>query len=230
MIGIQALTGLNPKYIERDPNVEEILWQHQVQVSAGLASVLTKMVRSDFKDRYKSATETLRALQQHPLEPMMPALAKEEKGRDSVLSPENYSRLEKILVELVGTVAPTLLQQVAVKVSSPNELVENLALHLTGHQRIAFEKRGKLFLRESTAQSQTNSNNLPGLKNQAINESFVRRCEQELADLIGPIATFLVQRTLKSRPQISPAEFVETLSAEIPAPQKALEFQQRLYS
>jgi serine/threonine-protein kinase len=64
MIGIQALSGLNPTQLLEDSNTGEIIWQHQVQVSAGLAAVLNKMVRYHFKDRYQSATEALQALQQ----------------------------------------------------------------------------------------------------------------------------------------------------------------------
>ncbi len=79
-----------------------------------------------------------------------------------------------------------------------------------------------------TNQSQTKSGNSPDLKK--LNESFVRQCEGELADLIGPIATFLVQKALRAYSQISPEELVKTLAAEIPDPHKAFKFQQRLLS
>jgi len=57
MIGIQALTGLNPKQLLEDADTGEIIWQHQAMVDAGLVSLLNKMVRYHFKDRYQSATE-----------------------------------------------------------------------------------------------------------------------------------------------------------------------------
>jgi len=63
MIGIQALTGLNPKQLLEDADTGEIIWQHQAMVDAGLVSLLNKMVRYHFKDRYQSATEILQALQ-----------------------------------------------------------------------------------------------------------------------------------------------------------------------
>jgi serine/threonine protein kinase, bacterial len=62
VIGIQALTGLMPVNFQEDLSTGEILWQHSVSVSKGLASILTKMVRYHFKDRYQSATEALDAL------------------------------------------------------------------------------------------------------------------------------------------------------------------------
>jgi len=63
MIGIQALTGLNPTQFPEDPDTGEIIWQQQAQVSDALAAVLTKMVRHYFKYRYQSATEAMQALE-----------------------------------------------------------------------------------------------------------------------------------------------------------------------
>jgi serine/threonine protein kinase, bacterial len=62
VIGIQALTGLMPVNFQEDLSTGEILWQHSVSVSKGLANILTKMVRYHFKDRYQSAAEALDAL------------------------------------------------------------------------------------------------------------------------------------------------------------------------
>lgn len=64
IIAIQALTGLHPTQLQEDRTTGEMLWQHQVQVSAGLASVLNKMVRYDYRDRYQSANEALQAIEQ----------------------------------------------------------------------------------------------------------------------------------------------------------------------
>ncbi len=66
ILGIQALTGLYPNQLREDPTTGELLWQHQVQVSAGLASVLTQMVRYDYRERYQSANEVLQAIAQLP--------------------------------------------------------------------------------------------------------------------------------------------------------------------
>jgi serine/threonine protein kinase len=64
MIGIQALTGINPAEFRRDRN-KEVLWQHEARVSQELANILGDMVRYYFRDRYQSATEALQALQQY---------------------------------------------------------------------------------------------------------------------------------------------------------------------
>lgn len=62
MIGIQALTGLKPDQIPKDPNTGEIIWRDKVKVSDSLANVLDTMVRDRFSQRYHSAAEALQAL------------------------------------------------------------------------------------------------------------------------------------------------------------------------
>jgi serine/threonine-protein kinase len=62
MVAIQALTGVDPLYLEEDTD-GEVIWQNRTEVSDELAAILTNMVRYHFKDRYQSATEVLQALQ-----------------------------------------------------------------------------------------------------------------------------------------------------------------------
>lgn len=64
MTAIQALTGLPPHQLQKDPQTEEILWRHRAQVSHELAAVISKMVRYDFTQRYQSATQVLNALKE----------------------------------------------------------------------------------------------------------------------------------------------------------------------
>lgn len=64
MIGIQALTGIYPHQLPKDPETDEVLWQKEVKISPGLAQVLEKMVCYDFRQRYSSAVEALAALQE----------------------------------------------------------------------------------------------------------------------------------------------------------------------
>jgi len=63
LIAIQALTGLAVDKISIDNN-SEFMWSDAVNVSKWLADILTKMVRYDFRHRYRDATEALNALKQ----------------------------------------------------------------------------------------------------------------------------------------------------------------------
>ncbi|MEH2067013.1 MAG: serine/threonine-protein kinase [Nostoc sp.] len=255
IIGIQALTGLHPVNFEEDPDTGEISWQHQANVSSELASVLSKMVLHHFKQRYQSAAEILRVLEhldtrveaQQPqpssfTQPPQASLTRQNSigyFPTSILSPENYNRLEKILLEFVGPVAPRLLQQVAASTPNPEELISQLALHLRANQQIDFHKKTifvlekPTLLQELTVKSDSStiiSNNLSNQESELITDNFVEKCERELADLIGPIAKFLVQKAVKSSGQISRVELVKILASKIPEAQKALQFQQRLLS
>ncbi|MGC1246460.1 MAG: FHA domain-containing serine/threonine-protein kinase, partial [Spirulinaceae cyanobacterium] len=82
-IGIQALTGIHPYQLPEDPNTGELLWR-EIPVSAGLAAVLTKMVRYHFKDRYETALEALQAVQQLASPHNMPTV---QIAKDYIASP-----------------------------------------------------------------------------------------------------------------------------------------------
>ena len=68
MIGIQALTGIEPKDFPKDPQTGEIIWRYAtpgkriVNVSDGLAKILTKMVRHCPTERYAKASEAKKHL------------------------------------------------------------------------------------------------------------------------------------------------------------------------
>jgi len=64
IIGIQALTGLSPMRFQEDIDTGEILWlDAAADVNPTLATVLSKMVRYHFKDRYQTASEVLQDLE-----------------------------------------------------------------------------------------------------------------------------------------------------------------------
>lgn len=93
MTAIEALTGLTPKQLKRDEKYE-FVWRDRTQVSDRFAEILTKMVRSDFLERYQSADEALQALRSIQLPPPVPALKpfvqdnrwgyKDEKGNEVI--------------------------------------------------------------------------------------------------------------------------------------------------
>lgn len=64
MMGIQAITGLPAEEISklkyaRNGKTREIDWHHLAVCSSGLADILDKMVRYDYRDRYQSAAEVI---------------------------------------------------------------------------------------------------------------------------------------------------------------------------
>ena len=63
-----------------------------------------------------------------------------------------------------------------------------------------------------------------------IDPGFVEKCQIELAELIGPMASLICQKTVKKNPNISPTDFVKALATKIPDPDKAEDFKQKLSS
>lgn len=140
---------------------------------------------------------------------------------------QQYSQLEKILMEIVGPIAPTLLQKAARRASNPQNWVEYLTQHLLPHQQNELKQRSSQ-LEASISQAQTKSSVASSIQVSTIAENQVQQCEKALANCIGPIATFLVSKALKYHPQISKQELVELLAAQIPDQNKATEFRQQL--
>ena len=62
MIGIYALTGVEPKDIPLDGDTEAVEWHSLISTDETLTKVLNRMVAPDFRQRYKSASEALKTV------------------------------------------------------------------------------------------------------------------------------------------------------------------------
>lgn len=62
MIGIYALTGIEPQEIPLDDETEVVQWHKGVQVEPKLTKILDRMVSPDFNQRYSSASEALKTV------------------------------------------------------------------------------------------------------------------------------------------------------------------------
>ncbi len=61
-----------------------------------------------------------------------------------------------------------------------------------------------------------------------INPDFVKRCEQELAYCIGPMASLIIEEILAEQRPSSHHELMEIVAQQIPDVKKAMQFKQRL--
>lgn len=64
IVAIQALTGLSPDEMLKDPQTNEIVWRHLSTVSPEFAQFIDQMVCYDFRQRHASATIALKALEE----------------------------------------------------------------------------------------------------------------------------------------------------------------------
>ncbi len=63
VIGIQALTGRPPDRLDEDEQTGELIWKTKASASAELESILTRMTKYSFRDRYQSTREVLNDLE-----------------------------------------------------------------------------------------------------------------------------------------------------------------------
>ncbi|MHC5599508.1 MAG: protein kinase domain-containing protein [Nostoc sp.] len=64
----------------------------------------------------------------------------------------------------------------------------------------------------------------------SLQPAFIKHCQQGLAYHIGPMANLIIEEILAQNPYISPEQFVELISNEIPNFQAAFEFKKSLFS
>ncbi|MFB2772602.1 protein kinase [Pelatocladus sp. BLCC-F211] len=106
MIAIQALTGLSPLQLKTDPRSNEFLWRsHHTPISDYLAAILSQMIRYNYKDRFQSVPEILRALEQMSME-YYPAQTIDLQNATSVNASEQVPNLIR---EDVSAKSPPLL-------------------------------------------------------------------------------------------------------------------------
>ncbi|GAB4241516.1 MAG: hypothetical protein Kow0049_30180 [Stanieria sp.] len=64
----------------------------------------------------------------------------------------------------------------------------------------------------------------------SLDPKFIKRCQQELAYCIGPMASLIVEEILIQYAPRSPEALIEALAEQIPDAQKAIQFKRRLLS
>jgi eukaryotic-like serine/threonine-protein kinase len=65
--GIQALTGIHPRDLPKDPDNLNIIWRDRTNISPQLANILDRMVDENFRLRYPSAVEALDTIARSPI-------------------------------------------------------------------------------------------------------------------------------------------------------------------
>ncbi|MEH1905428.1 MAG: serine/threonine-protein kinase [Nostoc sp.] len=64
----------------------------------------------------------------------------------------------------------------------------------------------------------------------SLKPAFIKRCQQELAYHIGPMANLIIEEILAQNSDLSPDQFIELIAREIPDFQAAFEFKKNLFS
>lgn len=199
---VYLLTGNDPSHFY-DVSTDELRWRHAApNASPQLANLLNQMMARFPHERPQTAGEILQQLEQISSDTYIPQVY----SRPTV--PLNASAEE---TEALTPSSPFL----ASPPKPPN---------VTPQPRTPPTPHKAANLLNSSAPT------APPPTQTTIEPNFIHRCQQELAEYIGPIAAIICQRLLAQNPGFSANQFVEALANKIPNPKQAQEFQRRLLS
>ncbi|MEZ2272641.1 MAG: tetratricopeptide repeat protein [Microcoleus sp.] len=108
MTAIHALSGTPPSKLQEDPQTGEVIWRYQTQIGDRLATILDKMVKSHYRDRYQTVDEVIHDLQNLTTpEIEVPPDSEFTSGSSVVTSGLNWQKIRKpvSIVALVAVVA-----------------------------------------------------------------------------------------------------------------------------
>ncbi|PHX55607.1 hypothetical protein CP500_010035 [Tychonema bourrellyi FEM_GT703] len=108
MTAIHALCGTPPSKLQEDPQTGEVIWRYQTQIGDRLATILDKMVKSHYRDRYQTVDEVIHDLQNLTTpEIEVPPDSEFTSGSSVVTSGLNWQKIRKpvSIVALVALVA-----------------------------------------------------------------------------------------------------------------------------
>ncbi|MGL5806858.1 MAG: protein kinase domain-containing protein [Xenococcaceae cyanobacterium] len=216
MICLQALTGLSVSDIlpnihsgeytyaelEADERALVTILQKRTPISADLETIINTMVRKDYRQRYQTALAALQALKQLDF-------------------PSNIS------IRAETSVTPSTSSQLPSTNFSANSASrsQNVVTPQTNNSQMrSAQTSSKLPSENFQTYSTPSSSELKQLK-----PAFVQLCRQELALYIGPFANFIIEDTLAENPHLTPQQLIEILAEEIPSPQKAKQFRDKLF-
>lgn len=239
---IVLLTGREPNLL-MDRETLEWQWRSYIKVSNQFGRILDNMLADKPKERYQSAQEVLADLHAHGVQRVTTVLPPQvelqavnpeiqpEAVTQPKLNSEFLDRCRQELARRMGPIARYILEETLSEHPniSPVQLVEALAAEIPNPQQ-AQEFRNSV---ENPVSQPEQVVAVPKMQPEAVtppklSSAFLDRCQQEFARCMGPVAKYIIEETLAEHPDISPVQLVEALAAEIPNPQQANEFRQRL--
>jgi serine/threonine protein kinase len=171
---------------------------------------------------------------------------RDNRGQTSEMTPQRIpdqtrAHLERLMLSYIGPIATILVKQAIAQATTLNELVEHLVRNIPEPHKAKFRSQANALLQN------TNDDTEPGTRPQftslltsapsseskytpsrlssvtQINSELLSKCEQELANFIGPMAKLIVQNANRKLP---PQEFIVSIARRIPNPTQADQFLQ----
>ena len=244
MIGIQAISGKNPSELSQQPHPLEVVLKN-ADISPEFALILERMVRYDYRQRYKNATEALGDFQ--PLIKSLPRRSLTNNYSLSAvkaqtfiplvknsytLSPQRAYSLQQLLVNEIGPMAALVIKRATDYAINEHDFVESILVHLPTNKTSQLRQQIYLILQHQTqlqpVVTPTNAPTVLNLPTQVVEQDFIKLCEQELARAIGPMALLIVRQALTCEPSLSKTQLIENLAKHLPTSQLTTTFRQSL--
>jgi len=205
---------LNIQADERPQNVHSLLMQLPQNRSTHNNAELTRIMSED--SLLPNCIDPNEAM--HP-----PSINHTTPEQISTIHPKTIRTLNESLAEELGPIAKILVKKAQRQSNNLEEVVQLLSANLpTEYQRSKFVKKVGLSTKHNPLTSQTLSKNdsieystveKPKKTHTALNEQTIKQITQQLSMNLGPIAKFIVKKTLK-RVQ-SKEDLVTELAKEI---------------
>ncbi len=238
-LGVSAivlLTGHDPDLL-MDESLEWE-WRSYVQVSEPFGQVLDKMLVEKPKYRYQSAREVLADLQQCR-QPEPEGVRELFLGLDIAIDQDKKQRQ---LAEIESMDFFQALQEEAELLRNSMQADLEVSLPLEAAEAPLAEARLEtdlLTLYAAKPEPPQEPDLLPvyaakpeplpqDAPSPGLDPVFLEHCQQELANCLGPMASYVLEDVLDRLPQASPQQLVETLVAEIDNPKQAQALRSRL--
>lgn len=221
-------------------------------LSADLETVIRSCLEKD-PDHRPANMEILTSLLEAALDPLVPQPEPNPGDPEQPvwppqahlhLDPQVHQAFETLLASYFGPIAPLLLHRSLQKVLSAEALIDLLCDSLPPDHQDPFQHSAESILMppadvaptdtsvaalETTAPYTAPYYVTPAPQPRRIPNGFVERCEQELAQVIGPIAALLVQQTLRDQPEVTADQLLQELRSWLQSmPEQTLALEERL--
>ncbi|MEH2253494.1 serine/threonine-protein kinase [Nostoc sp.] len=141
---------------------------------------------------------------------------------------KRYQTAKEVLIDLERIGEPEVAMSPAIMVDNLPTTVFNPEFQAMSAISQSYNQPGETIFSPPSSPA---SPQIREIKQQpSFQPAFIKRCQQELAYHIGPMANLVMEEILAQNPYISADQFIELIAREIPDFQAAFEFKKSLFS
>jgi serine/threonine-protein kinase len=233
---IVLLTGKEPTLL-MDRDSLEWQWHQYTNVSQSFAEIVDKILEYKPIKRYQSAQELLANLQQlGQVETtiLLDSYRFNQQSHSSVKASKQSKKPQETKItqfsDRVDISKQTKQKSQQFRQIQETKIIQPSSSSDRQPHSSAKKPPQSSQLEETTIAQPPRSSNFELQQQTSLNPEFIKRCQQELAACIGPMASIIVEEVLAQHAPQSSQQLVEAITAAIPEPKLVREFKRRLFS